>query len=125
MEDFPSMDLTIAGLTGAISKMLLNPANELFDFDDYIDEEFGSDYEFDTTGCKSTEHHTIVTTQTDETTDASSGCETPNSDIEESRQSSIETLDPRTDPFAPRIGKTLLWRNINMTLVCTYHRHFF
>ena len=26
-------------------------------------------------------------------------------------------LDAREDPFAPRDGKTLLWRNINMTLV--------
>jgi hypothetical protein len=26
-------------------------------------------------------------------------------------------LDARDDPFAPREGKTLLWRNINMTLV--------
>jgi hypothetical protein len=26
-------------------------------------------------------------------------------------------LDARDDPFAPRDGKTLLWRNINMTLV--------
>lgn len=26
-------------------------------------------------------------------------------------------LDSHTDPFAPRVGKTLLWRNINMTLV--------
>lgn len=25
-------------------------------------------------------------------------------------------LDPHTDPFAPRVGKTLVWRNINMTL---------
>lgn len=26
-------------------------------------------------------------------------------------------LDSYTDPFAPRVGKTLLWRNVNMTLV--------
>jgi hypothetical protein len=26
-------------------------------------------------------------------------------------------LDPNTDPFTPRVGKTLSWRNINMTLV--------
>lgn len=26
-------------------------------------------------------------------------------------------FDPRTDPFAPRVGKTLAWRNVNMTLV--------
>ena len=26
-------------------------------------------------------------------------------------------LDRHTDPFAPREGKTLVWRNVNMTLV--------
>jgi hypothetical protein len=26
-------------------------------------------------------------------------------------------LDANTDPFAPRVGKTLVWRNVNMTLV--------
>ena len=26
-------------------------------------------------------------------------------------------LDHRDDPFAPRDGKTLTWRNVNMTLV--------
>jgi hypothetical protein len=29
----------------------------------------------------------------------------------------VSTLDPRDDPFAPRDGKALLWRKINMTLV--------
>lgn len=28
------------------------------------------------------------------------------------------TLDSHDDPFAPREGKTLTWRNVNMTLVC-------
>lgn len=27
------------------------------------------------------------------------------------------TLDKHTDPFAEREGKTLLWKNVNMTLV--------
>jgi hypothetical protein len=27
-------------------------------------------------------------------------------------------LDQHADPFAPRDGKTLVWRNVNMTLVC-------
>ena len=27
------------------------------------------------------------------------------------------TLDHHTDPFAPREGKTLTWKNVNMTLV--------
>lgn len=26
-------------------------------------------------------------------------------------------LDSHTDPFAPREGKTLVWKNVNMTLV--------
>jgi hypothetical protein len=33
------------------------------------------------------------------------------------RQVVASTLDPDTDPFAPRSGKALLWRNVNMTLV--------
>jgi len=28
-----------------------------------------------------------------------------------------DELPPHEDPFAPRIGKTLIWRNVNMTLV--------
>ena len=28
-------------------------------------------------------------------------------------------LDPSVDPFTPRVGKTLVWRNVNMTLVST------
>lgn len=31
-------------------------------------------------------------------------------------------LDSRDDPFAPREGKTLTWRNINMTLVSPRHQ---
>jgi hypothetical protein len=27
-------------------------------------------------------------------------------------------LDNHTDPFAEREGKTLLWKDVNMTLVC-------
>jgi hypothetical protein len=27
-------------------------------------------------------------------------------------------LDRHDDPFAPREGKTLIWKDINMTLVC-------
>jgi hypothetical protein len=33
-----------------------------------------------------------------------------------SRQASV--LDRHDDPFAPREGKTLIWKDINMTLVC-------
>jgi hypothetical protein len=29
----------------------------------------------------------------------------------------VPPLDPDTDPFASRVGKTLTWRNVNMTLV--------
>ena len=29
----------------------------------------------------------------------------------------MSTLDVSADPFAPREGKTLTWRNVNMTLV--------
>jgi hypothetical protein len=29
----------------------------------------------------------------------------------------VSTLNKKDDPFAPRDGKTLLWRNIHMTLV--------
>jgi hypothetical protein len=32
-------------------------------------------------------------------------------------QAPTPPLDANTDPFAPRVGKTLLWRNVNMTLV--------
>jgi hypothetical protein len=35
----------------------------------------------------------------------------------------MTNLDPDTDPFAPRSGKTLLWRNVNMTLVCLFFDH--
>jgi hypothetical protein len=38
-----------------------------------------------------------------------------NNDIEVGIEATV--LDARDDPFAPRDGKTLLWRNINMTLV--------
>lgn len=31
-------------------------------------------------------------------------------------------LDRHTDPFAPREGKTLTWKNVNMTLVSIYKR---
>jgi hypothetical protein len=34
-----------------------------------------------------------------------------------SDDSSLTSLDPHTDPFAKREGKTLMWRNVNMTLV--------
>lgn len=34
------------------------------------------------------------------------------------RASSV--LHHSTDPFAYREGKTLVWRNVNMTLVCTH-----
>jgi hypothetical protein len=30
----------------------------------------------------------------------------------------VSTLDRHDDPFAPREGKTLIWKDINMTLVC-------
>jgi hypothetical protein len=30
---------------------------------------------------------------------------------------SMDALDPHTDPFAARDGKTLLWKNVNMVLV--------
>ena len=30
-------------------------------------------------------------------------------------------LSPSEDPFAPRDGKALLWRNINMTLVSLFY----
>jgi hypothetical protein len=33
------------------------------------------------------------------------------------RETPTAPLDANTDPFAPRVGKTLLWRNVNMTLV--------
>jgi hypothetical protein len=33
------------------------------------------------------------------------------------REAPTPPLDANTDPFAPRVGKTLLWRNVNMTLV--------
>jgi hypothetical protein len=124
MDDGTNMELTIAGLTGVIKKMLTNPANELFDVDAYIDDEFGSDDEMMFgSNAKSIDHHTITTVQTDETTDASGGSLTPSSDIEECRcrQSSTESLDPKTDPFAPRVGKTLVWRDVNMTLVSALH----
>jgi hypothetical protein len=35
-------------------------------------------------------------------------------------QSSV--LDRRDDPFAPREGKTLIWKDVNMTLVCAIQR---
>lgn len=33
------------------------------------------------------------------------------------------TLNVSDDPFAPREGKTLLWRNVNMTLVRLLRMH--
>jgi hypothetical protein len=36
------------------------------------------------------------------------------------RKSTMSALDTGDDPFAPREGKTLLWRNVNMILVRTY-----
>jgi hypothetical protein len=35
------------------------------------------------------------------------------------RHSTTSVLDTGDDPFAPREGKTLLWRNVNMILVRT------
>ena len=29
----------------------------------------------------------------------------------------VSTLDSHADPFAPRDGKTLVWKDVNMTLV--------
>jgi len=40
-------------------------------------------------------------------------------DIEMNR----ESVPVENDPFAPRDGKALLWRNINMTLVSLQYRH--
>jgi hypothetical protein len=125
MDDTSNMDLTIAGLTGVIKKMLTNPANDLYDMDAYIDEEFGCEEEFVfESHIKSTDYPTIVTAQTDETTYIP---ETPVSDTEESRcrNSHLDHLDPKTDPFAPRMGKTLLWRNVNMTLVGCHRSSFY
>jgi hypothetical protein len=33
-------------------------------------------------------------------------------------------LDNRDDPFAPREGKTLIWKDVNMTLVCDVLRKY-
>jgi hypothetical protein len=30
----------------------------------------------------------------------------------------LTVLDRQDDPFAPREGKTLIWKDVNMTLVC-------
>lgn len=30
----------------------------------------------------------------------------------------VSVLAAHDDPFAPRAGKTLTWKNVNMTLVC-------
>jgi hypothetical protein len=30
----------------------------------------------------------------------------------------VSVLDHQDDPFAPREGKTLIWKDVNMTLVC-------
>jgi hypothetical protein len=42
-------------------------------------------------------------------------------DVEDGRPKYVDkqssTLDNHDDPFAPREGKTLLWKNVNMTLV--------
>jgi len=35
---------------------------------------------------------------------------------EKAAQQKVISLDHHTDPFAPRAGKTLLWKNVNMTL---------
>jgi hypothetical protein len=45
--------------------------------------------------------------------------DTEGDDESEERQSSCKSPGNRshTDPFAPRVGKTLCWRNVNMTLV--------
>lgn len=32
----------------------------------------------------------------------------------------VSVLDSQDDPFAPREGKTLAWKNVNMTLVRLY-----
>jgi len=43
----------------------------------------------------------------------------PAHDLEEQHDNEtfISTLAISDDPFAPREGKTLLWKNVNMTLV--------
>jgi hypothetical protein len=33
-------------------------------------------------------------------------------------KSPLDLLDRHDDPFAPREGKNLIWKDINMTLVC-------
>jgi hypothetical protein len=115
-----NMELVIAGLTGAIGKMLVMPANDLYDIDAYIDDEFGSDDDsFLMNGPIYTKSTDAMTVHDDNSSDGGSSSRAIDEELRE-----VCTLDLDTDPFAPRTGKTLLWRNVNMTLVrlqCKYH----
>jgi hypothetical protein len=48
---------------------------------------------------------------------AASTSDTEGDEDSSDRQSMPDESSSDTDPFAPRLGKTLCWRNINMTLV--------
>lgn len=119
-----TVELVIAGLSGAINKMLVLPARDLYDVDAYVDKEFGDDSDDDNSMFQKCPRYPPL-----ESTDVSESGESSRNDLEHNnfRSGVIRgqgfaqgiTLDPETDPFAPRAGKTLLWRNVNMTLVRT------
>lgn len=105
--------MVISGMSGAISKMLVVPANDLYDVDAYIEGEFGSDIDDE-----NDEYRSIFARNTDSMTDLDQGKSRACGHTDNNKEfEATISLDPETDPFAPRAGKTLSWRGVNMTLV--------
>jgi hypothetical protein len=55
-----------------------------------------------------------------DTGDVEKGTDAPKKHLAPDR--GVSVLAAHDDPFAPREGKTLAWKNVNMTLVRTYSR---
>jgi hypothetical protein len=141
-----TVELAIAGLTGGIHKMLVVPGHDLYDVDACIDQEFGEDDSDDDSVYRqgglqynaSTDSTEAESMNIDEEKQQHEQKNIQQKDMRESNgqdnkgciiqpsaaEVAVISLDPDTDPFAPRSGKTLLWRNVNMTLVCIFYRRY-
>jgi hypothetical protein len=96
-----------------IGKMLALPSQKACDVDAFVDDDEDDD---DATSLGS---YPLYPSSTDTTGDSCDDLEANGNSLP--RTPSIRKLepplDPNTDPFASRVGKTLAWCNVNMTLV--------
>jgi hypothetical protein len=123
------MNVAIRTTLSGIGRMLTYDGTDLHDVDAFMDDDDDTS-DTDSVGDYANMYRRnngsaldppgIATSYTNDTADMESGGGTPrsNDQLQENGDTTNDgALDVQTDPFAPRVGKTLVWRNINMTLV--------